>query len=184
MATSSKSWFSETPPIWWWPFMGVIYLVIGACLALANVIVWSAQGLLWFFRLLQVPRLHSRPLLVNWMVGGLFLSWTACAVVSCRSTVVHSEATVSVRGYTRSDGTYVRAHARRAPGVAASDERANRDSAWVRWLIALGWLGGCGLLGAFYASAMATQDSDRQFGGSASAAAPPPPKPPPRTPRV
>ena len=68
--------------------------------------------------------------------------WTIGAYQGCESTLVRSPATVSVRGYTRRDGTTVQAYHRRPPGVAAADNRQNARTSWIRLLIFVAWMTG------------------------------------------
>jgi len=76
-----------------------------------------------------------------------FYVWACISTVvglgSCAATYHHSHPTVNVGSYARSDGTYVSAYMRRAPGVAAADRYENNGRFWVRALIFIGW--GCGL---------------------------------------
>jgi hypothetical protein len=82
---------------------------------------------------------------VLWVFIGL---WSVAAFAGCHASLTdrHSPATVSVRGYTRRDGTTVRPYNRRPPGVAAADSRfngsENEGTEWIRNLILAVWAAG------------------------------------------
>jgi hypothetical protein len=97
-------------------------------------------------RVLNWAVVHRNVVLPSlWLFIGL---WTVGAYVWSENTLVnvHSPPTVSVRGYTRRDGSTVRPYNRRPPGVAAADERynaqANASTQWIRNLITAAWISG------------------------------------------
>lgn len=71
--------------------------------------------------------------------AGVAVLATAIAIPTCEATKVSSPYSVSVRGYYRSDGTYVRPHRRRMPGMAEHDRKQNEKTEWQRVLIGLAW---------------------------------------------
>lgn len=143
----------------WWPFALVNLTMLVIMCGLAKVLEWTMEALLVVFEVLGVPLLKTWPQLLRGITIAMLLIWTGINITACQSTITYSGATVSVRDYTRSDGTRVGSYSRRAPGVAAADRRMNDETMWMRWIIGFGWLMGCGVIWLFFACAAFEQRS-------------------------
>lgn len=140
----------------------VFFLIISIPLALCFVAAFFGYAALYrFFGALRVERIEKYPKTLNLLILVCFLGISLLSLKACKSTIVRSPSTIEVRGYTRSDGTSVSDYSRRPKGVAARDREENRESEWMRWLIGIGWLAGCGVVITFYVAV--TMPNTRQL---------------------